>query len=277
MQGIINKHPRIVVIFRACDLVNAVNKSNRPFGFDKKSIIKICFKSLYNALQGYNYKIIVLGDNLSPEMKAFFLNHDLQLNEGVFGNDNSIRESIKIALELDDNDWVYFCEDDYLHTPDSFEKIVTLIQERKNIILENIKFKQLLRKRHITFLSIPRYFRRPSLVIFPCDYPDRYLPTYLNRNFIFKTSNSHWRQVSDTTFTFLLQVGTLRQHKKTLIKAANRANDAYLSNTLYGKNFFYGKLLCLSPIPSLTSHMHKDTLSPLMDCESIINQVITKV
>lgn len=269
--------PKINIIFRSCDIVNAVNKSPRPFDLDKKTLIKVCFRSLFNALQGHNYKIIVLGDNLSAEMKTFFLNYDLQLIEGVFGNDNSIRETIKIALEQDENEWVYFCEDDYLHTPDSFDKIGSLIQERQHIIPGSIKIKQLLRKRQLTLLSIPRFFKKPNLVIFPCDYPDRYKYNYSEKNFIFKTSNSHWRQVSDTTFTFLMKVSDIKRHSKILLNSANRANDRYLSIKLYGKYFFLNKLLCVSPIPSVTTHMHIETMSPLMDCKTLVNQLKKEV
>jgi hypothetical protein len=136
--------PKINIIFRTCDAVNAVHKAPRPFDLDKKTLIKICFKSLHNALQSYNYNIVILGDNLSEEMKDFFKTFDIKLIEGVFGNDNSIRETIKIATQFPDNEWVYFCEDDYLHTPDSFEKIITLINEKEKIEPSNIKWKQLL-------------------------------------------------------------------------------------------------------------------------------------
>ncbi|MDP5092856.1 MAG: hypothetical protein NWQ17_06070 [Polaribacter sp.] len=270
-------YPRINIIFRCCDAVNAVNKSPRPFDLDKKTLIKICFKSLLNSLQGFNYKLIVLGDNLSVEMKTFFQKHDLQLIEGVFGNDNSIRKSIEIALEQSANEWVYFCEDDYLHTQDFFLKIVTLIKEKQNIIPASIKIKKLLRKRQITLFSFPRFFAKPNLVIFPCDYPDRYLIDYSEKNFIFKTSNSHWRQVSDTTFTFLIETTEVKKHQRVLFKSANKANDRYLSKKLYGKSFFFNKLLCLSPIPTLSTHMHITTMSPLINFEVLVNQLINEV
>lgn len=267
------ENPFIVVIFRSCDIVNAVNNAPRPFDLDKKTMIKICFKSLWNALQGYNYKIIVLGDNLSQEMKDFFANFDIELQEGIFGNDKSIRETIKIAQQFNDTDWVYFCEDDYLHKPNCFEKIVTLIKEKETIYPGTIKWKQLLRKRHLTLLSFPRFFSKPGLVIHPCDYPDRYETQYSEKNFIFHTSNSHWRQISDTTFTFLMQVKDIKDKRRILLKSSFRANDRYLSTTLYGKSFFFKKMLCVSPIPTLTSHMHTQTLSPFFDHLELITQL----
>jgi hypothetical protein len=268
---------RINIIFRSCDLVNAVHNAPRPFNLDKKTLIKVCFKSLFNALQGFSYRIIVLGDNLSDEMKCFFLGFDLELIEGVFGNDESIRQTIQIATQFNDDEWVYFCEDDYLHTKDAFEKIVSLIEGKDAISPGEVQFKQLLRKRELTLFSFKRYFSKPNLVIFPCDYPDRYNLKYAAKNFIFHTSNSHWRQISDTTFTFLMQVKDVKKKKKFLLKSANKANDRYLSKALYGKSFFYSKLLCVSPLPSLSSHMHIETMSPLMDCKKLVEELITEI
>lgn len=268
---------KINIIFRSCDLVNAVHNAPRPFDLDKKTLIKVCFKSLHNALQGYNYKIIVLGDNLSDEMKNFFLGFDVELIEGIFGNDESIRQTIKIATQFNEDEWVYFCEDDYLHTKDSFEKIVHLIEHKDVIIPGKIQFKQLLRKRELTLLSFKRYFTKPNLVIHPCDYPDRYNLKYATKNFIFHTGNSHWRQVSDTTFTFLMQVKDVIEKKSILMRASKRANDRYLSKALFGKTLFYNKLLCVSPMPSLSSHMHVETMSPLMNCEQLVQELVKEI
>jgi len=269
--------PKINVIFRSCDTVNAVHHAPRPFGLDKKTLIKVCFKSLYNSLQGYNYSIIVVGDNLSQEMKDFFSKFDLKLIEGVYGNDASIRETIKIAAAFPDNEWIYFCEDDYLHRKEAVDQIVNLIQNKDSIVPARIQYKQLLRKREITLFSFKRYFRKPDLVIHPCDYPDRYNLKYATKSFIFHTQKSHWRQIFDTTFTFLMEAKDVKRYKKTLLKASNRANDRYLSKALFGKSFFFSKLLCVSPMPSLSSHMHIETMSPIIDWEKIVQQLITKV
>lgn len=268
---------KINVIFRSCDAVNAVHNAPRPFNLDKKTLIKVCFKSLYNSLQGFNYNIVILGDNLSQEMKDFFLKFDVKLIEGVFGNDASIRETIKIAENFQDDEWVYFCEDDYLHRENTFDQVVNLIENKDNIIPAKIQFKQLLRKREITLLSIKRYFTKPSLVIHPCDYPDRYNLKYASKNFIFHTQKGHWRQITDTTFTFLMEVKELKKHKKTLLKSSNRANDRYLSKNLYGKSFFFNKLMCVSPMPSLTTHMHIETMSPLVNWEQIVTELLNEI
>lgn len=269
--------PKINIIFRSCDAINAVHNSPRPFGLDKKTLIKVCFKSLYNSAQSHNYTIIVLGDNLSEEMKEFFRQFDLELIEGVFGNDASIRETIKIAQSFNDDEWVYFCEDDYLHKKEAIGNIINLIENKDNILPSKIQYKQLLRKREVVLFSFKRYFTKPNLVIHPCDYPDRYDIKHATKNFIFHTQKSHWRQIFDTTFTFLIEAKEVKRNKKTLIKASFRANDRYLSKNLFGKSFFYNKLLCVSPMPSLSTHMHKETMSPIVNWEELVIELLKEI
>ncbi|WP_367772854.1 glycosyltransferase [Flavobacterium sp. WC2421] len=268
---------KINVIFRSCDAVNAVNNSARPFNLDKGTLIKICFKSLLNALEGIDYKMIVIGDALSKETRDFFLKYDIELIEGVFGNDKSILESIKIAEKINSEEWIYFCEDDYLHTKDSFKKILNLIKVKDLIVPGRIKLNQLLRKRTISLFSFKRYLSKPNLVIHPCDYPDRYTIKYATKNFIFHTKDSHWRQISNTTFTFLIEAKELIKHRKTFIKSSKRANDGYLSATLFGRSFFFNKLLCVSPIPSLSTHMHQETMSPIIDWEKLATELLCEI
>ncbi|WP_369765888.1 glycosyltransferase [Flavobacterium sp. WC2429] len=268
---------KINVIFRSCDAVNAVNNSARPFNLDKGTLIKICFKSLLNALEGIDYKMIVIGDALSKETRDFFLKYDIELIEGVFGNDKSILESIKIAEKINSEEWIYFCEDDYLHTKDSFKKILNLIKVKDLIVPGRIKLNQLLRKRTISLFSFKRYLSKPNLVIHPCDYPDRYTIKYATKNFIFHTKDSHWRQISNTTFTFLIEAKELIKLRKTFIKSSKRANDGYLSATLFGRSFFFNKLLCVSPIPSLSTHMHQETMSPIIDWEKLATELLCEI
>jgi hypothetical protein len=261
------KQPVINVIFRACDVVNAVNKQPRPFDLDKFSLIKLCFKSLYHSIQDVTHTITVLGDKLSPDMMAFFSGYNVQLSNGSYGNDASIRATVEKALLFDDDEWVYFCEDDYLHRPETFRFIAGLLINKENIRP---------RKRKWGLFSSSIYFSHPGLVVFPSDYPDRYELKDRDQHFIFHTEDCHWRQVANTTFTFLMQVKDIKKYKKILLKASVGANDGYLSKKLFGKNNFIGRSLCVSPIPSLTAHMHINTLPPLIDWRAVADNVPVK-
>ncbi|MEI9807507.1 MAG: hypothetical protein WDO16_06250 [Bacteroidota bacterium] len=261
------KQPVINVIFRACDVVSAVNKQPRPFDLDKPSLIKLCFKSLYHSIQEVPHTITVLGDKLSEGMIDFFSGYNVHVSNGNYGNDASIRATIEKAVLFPDDEWIYFCEDDYLHRPETFCFIAELLAKKEDIHPG---------KRKWGFLSSVFYFSNPSLVVFPSDYPDRYQVKYRDQHFIFHTENCHWRQVTNTTFTFLMQVKDVKRYKPILLKASVKANDAYLSKKIFGKNNFTGKSLCVSPIPSLTAHMHINTLPPLIDWKSVAENIAGK-
>jgi hypothetical protein len=254
--------PHFHVIFRACDVVLAVNKAARPWNLDKRSLIQICFKSLYEALKPVSHSISVLGDKISPELTAFFEQHDVKLIHGDFGNQESIRQTLALADAVPDTDtdWIYFCEDDYLHVPHAFEWI------RDFILNRHVSMKH---KPRLHSLASLIDLAKADLVIFPPDYPDRYGGKYRRFSLVFHAGLSHWRQVTDTTFTFLLQGRTFRKYRHVLMKASTGANDRYLSRKLYGRWHFLNKALCVSPMPSLSTHMHGNVMSPLVDWQAV--------
>jgi hypothetical protein len=253
--------PMFRVIFRACDLVNAVNKQPRPFNLSKADLIRVCFKSLCASLQPVPHTITVLGDKLSNEMMDFFASYPVELSNGDYGNDESIRQSVTKALSFNnEEDWIYFCEDDYLHRPESFQYISNLVGIKDSIVPGKLKssFKSMLSD------------KKPGIAIFPPDYPDRYWPSDLTQHFVFHSEDCHWRQVNNVTFTFIMQLKHVKKYRTQLMKSSVNANDGYLSKVVFGKHHFINKLLCLSPLPGLSSHMHVNTMTPLVDWKKVI-------
>jgi hypothetical protein len=261
------------VIFRTCDKINAVHGSPRPFNLNKYTLIKICFLSLIKSLEGKQYSIYIVADDISSELTNFFEKYPVTIIHGVFGNDNSLRKCFEIAKNIPKEELIYFCEDDYLHKEDTFNHIIELFTNSQAILPGDITLKKLLRKRELTLLRIKRYFKKPEILVFPCDYPDRYDIRFLQKQYIYQTSKMHWRQVEDITFTFLLMSNSFKKHFTTINKAAEKANDRYLSKKLLGSRFFYNKLLALSPMPSLSCHMHSETMSNIVNWEAIVDEI----
>ncbi|MBI3259683.1 MAG: hypothetical protein HYZ54_09445 [Ignavibacteriae bacterium] len=257
-----------VIIFRTCDVVHSLHNAPRPFGLDKRTLIKICFISLFEAVQGYNYTIYVLGDKLSDEMKGFFARFPVNVINGSWGNDESIRQSFLLADRVKDEDWVYFCEDDYLHKPETFKYITDLIENRN----ENFGYKP--RRLSLELLVNPS--KKPLIIHLP-DYPDRYQPRYRRFSLIFLSSYCHWRQITNTTFSFFTEGKTFRKFRKIFEKSVKNADDGYLSRRLYGGLLLFGKALCISPIHGLSTHMHEGVMTPSVDWEEIYNEMMTKV
>lgn len=262
------KEPMIHVIFRACDIVNAVNANPRPFNLDKTTLVKLSFQSLYDSLQGIPHTIHVVGDTLSEQLQSFFSTRNCVLIQGDFGNDESIRQTLKLAEQFPDDDWIYFCEDDYVHVQYAMRYIHNFLKNPCQTMDHE--------KRLYTWSSFVK-LNNKDIVIHPTDYPDRYRGKYRRFSLIFHSNDCHWRQITDTTFTFLMKSSTVKKHKKLLLRCANGANDRMLSKRLYGRFTFFNKVLALSPIPGLATHMHRDTMSPLIDWESIISSVADRV
>lgn len=255
------EEPHFHVIFRACDLVLAVNKGARPWDLDKRSLIQLCFSSLVQALQPVSHSITVLGDKISGELTAFFEGHPgVTLLHGSYGNQDSIRQTFKLADAVPDAHWIYFCEDDYLHVPEAFSEIRDFILHRQ----VSMGYKP--RLHSLASLIDPA---RADLVIFPTDYPDRYKGKYRRFSLVFHGAQRHWRQVTDTTFTLLLQGRSFRKYRALLERASTGANDRLLSQKLFGRFHFFNRALCVSPLPSLSTHMHSHVMSPLVDWRAV--------
>lgn len=260
--------PIIHVIFRACDVVNAVNANPRPFDLDKTTLVKLSFQSLWDSLQHIPHTIHVIGDKLSPDLQSFFQEKNVNLIEGDFGNDESIRQTLLLGARFPAEDWVYFCEDDYVHVPHAMTYIHNFLKNPASFMNHA--------KRLYTWSSFIN-LKKKDIVIHPTDYPDRYSGKYRRFSLILHSDDCHWRQITDTTFTFLIQGKTLQSKLPFLLRCAKGANDRLLSRKLYGRFTFFGKVLALSPIPGLATHMHRDTMTPLINWESIIEDVRRRI
>lgn len=134
---------------------------------------------------------------------------------------------------------IYFVEDDYLHTSSAVTEMIDDYE----------LFKKELGDREVA--------------LFPCDYPDRYLPKSIKPSYVVYGSNRHWRTVQETTNTCLLSHALLAaqwQHFETLAKNYKLDPNITEENTI---NVVWRESAVLfSPIPSLALHLqfkqHKD-------------------
>ena len=257
------------VLFRACDKVQSVHNTARPFGLSKLQTIKVSFYSIYKSLENNNYQFTIIGDNLSKELLEFFSCFD---NLKIF-NDNhgsaakSLQKQIDLSLKIPSDQWVYMCEDDYLHAPYSFKYISEFIVNKKKYLETSGKKKNYMNKIIGDLQDVP-------LIIHPPDYPDRYEPPWKRQSFIFLSKYCHWRQVSNTTHTFLLESATIKKFEKNIIASAVDPSDSILSEQVYGRLFFKNRALCLSPIKGLSTHLTDGVMTPLVDWEKICQDYI---
>lgn len=243
----------IKIIYRACDVVNSLHGSldgsanPRPFNLSKKEVIKICLRSLLDCLNSIDeeYEIHVIGDRVSKDTWDFIttnLNPKTSFNsKEALKDSGSLLKCSELAMKFDDEDFIYFVEDDYLHDKDTFWQ---KLKDFKNFANQNIK--------------IPWF-------IHPTDYPDQY-NRLLKRCYIFQTPSGYWREVANTTHTFMCY----KKYYKIFVEHFREChkedgNDGALSE-IFQKN-----ALCFSPLPGIATHMHKGTFSNYIDWNNLIH------
>lgn len=251
---------KLNVIFRTCDVVNAVHGTDRPFGFTKEKLINYCFVSMLRSLkiceQKYdiNHDFYIVGDRLHDKRMEWYKAHEpkLIIND-EFTNGPSIAKTFELAKDFDDEEWIYFCEDDYLHMDDTIDIIYEFIDNRDMHLLS---------------------YKTCDLFIHPVDYPDRYSRTedLYEKWHIFISKYSHWRQIYNTTYTFLCQVKSFKKYFDIFMESAPNWNDSLFSKNVFRKN----DVICLSPMPSLACHMHEVSMSPFIDWLGVVNELRNK-
>ena len=260
------------ILLRVCDKVESVHKANRPFNLNKLQTIKISFYSLYKSLKGFQYQITIIGDDLSPEILNFFeAFNDVNIDNCILGSAaKSLQKQINLAMSIPNDEWVYFCEDDYLHLPQTFEYISEFIENKKKYLKTSPK------KRNYMNKIIGDLSNKPLIIHTP-DYPDRYLPPWKRLSFIFLTKYCHWRQIVNTTHTILLKSSTIKRFETHIKASATGPSDSKLSEKIYGRILFNKKALCVSPIKGLSTHMTEGVMTPLIDWELVQKEYIDEM
>jgi hypothetical protein len=230
------------IVIRTCMLGN--NLKNRAFKFqNKETMIFECLNSLFKSCQKVKdrIKITIVDDsgNYSFRENLKELLKSSNLNGEVIGiNVQSNSKSIIFCLDLfkkSKEDLFFLCEDDYLFTEDAIPFILNAYD--KKVIGVN------------------------EFCVFPCDYPYPYEKLY--PSYIFIDDNTHWRSIMQTTGTFVITRKIFNDNLDILYDFGNTAVDFKLIK-------LWEKVPMISPIPSLATHLNYDTMSPLVNWESFI-------
>lgn len=137
------------------------------------------------------------------------------------GNAGSFRVALQLATAGDDDDLVYFVEDDYLH-----------LNTAPKLLEEGIQ--------RADYVSL-------------YDHPDKYTRFYNGGEYskVIKTESSHWRFTASTCMTFAAKVKTLKEDMEVWLKytAGEHPHDHHIFTEL-GKK---GRKLAI-PIPGAACH-----------------------
>lgn len=201
-----------------------------------------CFKNFTKEFSKDN--VIIIADNCNDSTYQFLKEINIHANiyRTNLGNAGSLKYAFELALNLSDNEIIYFCEDDFLHLPDP------------ELYLEE-------------GLSVAHY-------VTGYNHPDKYLINgpnpYVNLGEVTKvvlTKHTHWKYTNSTVQTFACRVKTLKEDKDILWKFnfQNNTPDSFKTFIELGKK----KRYIASAIPGFSTHCHKDWLAPLIDWEEV--------
>ena len=235
---------RIEVFLRHCyySKLQELPDRKRPSWFNKFKV----FENFKNTLDPNLVNYTIIYDEFYGNIDKTFLSQEKNVEIIKCGSEcDSFLETINIirSKNFDDNQIIYFLEDDYLHRPGWC-----------NIMLEG-------------FILNPSY-----LTLYDFDYfiSEGYLSE------IFVTKNSHWRAVPATTNTFACKYKTFLEdfniHQKYSSTDAIKEDEGFYFSKDYEKfwELQKNKKYIISPIPGWSTHCDKNHLSPIIEWEKII-------
>ena len=202
---------------------------------------------LKNAIQVFkDADWLVIADNVSEPTKKMiqkYIEEDSDVEYVSVGHGaGTFNLALDEALKLDDDEIVYFIENDYLHTPDA------------QAVLED------------AFAS----FNPPFVALY--DHPDKYLDPSKGGNpycqggaedtRVYLSNLSHWKITNSTTMTFAAKVKTLKETEPILreFTKGTHPNDFPMFLELRKQN-----RILITPIPGKATHGETAWLSPLED------------
>ena len=226
---------KIHIFYRHYNISGNDNKG-RPSWFNFEQ----CFVNLLSTIENKNVDLHLIMDG---DIESNFINqykNQFTLHQIKAGSDqSSFFQTWKIAKETDieDNDLVYFLENDYLHVNNWVDKIIELFGT----------------------YNLPHYI---SLY----DHNDKYfLPMYENLvSKIFTTKTHHWRTTPSTCGSFIvnrkvfnedydIQTTTIGDHQKFLDLNQNKNRSV------------------ITPIPGLSTHCMEGLMSPTINWQNYVN------
>lgn len=204
---------------------------------------------LRNALSKFPIDLhdwFIIADNTSDEtnmMISKYLPIELVDCVNIGSGAGTFNHALNLSLTFNDDDVVYFLENDYIHKSKS-----------DIVLLEGINAGG-------DYVSL-------------YDHPDKYIPANRGGNQfieddggevtkVYLTKSCHWKITNSTTMTFASKVKTLKEDESTLRKWTN-VGDYPRDFDMFIELREKGKVL-LTPIPGYSTHGETSWLSPLTE------------
>jgi hypothetical protein len=229
------------IIYRISDA--GYNKI-KPAYIDNES----CLKNFCNVFFDHIHDILIIADNCSDatiDMINRYIDPSSIIKVSVGHGAGTFNLALDKALMYNDDEIVYFVENDYLHKPNS-QKI---IEEGLNL--------------GAAFVSL---YDHPDKYLSPSKGGNPYCEGGAEDTRVYLTKSTHWKVTNSTTMTFAAKVSTLKRIEPILRKYTQGSYPEDFKMFLELRE--QGELL-ITPIPGYATHGETAWLSPLTDWSQI--------
>jgi hypothetical protein len=229
----------IRIFQRHCNFSTQSAHKPRPDWFDREKIFDSFIATLDERVD-----YTAFHDSGNGNIEDHFLSDkDVKKVSMLGGNDaQSFLNVLNYVIEqnYDDNDIIYFLEDDYLHKSGWID-----------ILLEGFE-----------------YIGADYYTLY--DHPDKYyLPMYEDlQSKIIATPSTHWRTTPSTTNTYACKLETLKKHLPIHIKSCDLVEKWTKDHDKFTELWHAGSNL-ISCIPGYSTHVEGNMLSPTIEWSQI--------
>ena len=187
---------------------------------------------------------LVIADNVSKEtddMIQKYISRSNIYHASVGHGAGTFNLALDTALKYDDDEIVYFIENDYLHKPFS-----------KEILKEGFEL-------GASFVSL---YDHPDKYLDPSKGGNPYCQGGAEDTRVYLSKSVHWKITNSTTMTFAAKVNTLKRTESVLRShtSGTHPNDFQMFLELREN-----KELLITPLPGYSTHGETAWLSPLTD------------
>jgi len=201
-----------------------------------------CLRNFCNVFFDHIYDIHIIADNISENTHNMIKKYIDPINierVKVGHGAGTFNIALDKALKWDDNEIVYFVENDYLHKQNSPK----ILKEGFNL--------------GASFISL---YDHPDKYLDPSQGGNPYCEGGAEDTRVYLTDSCHWKITNSTTMTFASKVSTLKKVEPILRKwtSGTHPNDFQMFLELRQNNE-----LLITPIPGFSTHGETAWLSPL--------------
>ena len=194
--------------------------------------------------------LFIIADNVKEESIVFINQLNIKYEKISLGNSGSFIYALdRAVMQNNDEEIVYFVEDDYLH-----------LSIAPKLIEEGIRFSD--------YISL-------------YDHPDKYMGLGENNPYpnlfvkdggedtkVIISESSHWKFTNSTTMTFASKVKTLKKDYEILKKHCNLMTGFPHDFEMFCELREKGRKL-ITPIPACSTHCDSRYLSPFVDWKKL--------